>query len=357
MAESDSRSARFAESDDDVFAEGTVLTSDRAAVLDRIAAGDDLDEDDRANLDGLVDALKDDLRRADWDDPDDRAVSADLVGCLDSFRGADGSDAAGTLSETLYVLADAVPAYEAGPIQGLAFRLGRRAVAAEVGAADEEFASVSADPAGLLAERGYGPRVAGLVTDIVTAPYRDIGRLRDRISGIDRVEELSSADPDNSSFHARLVNAHLARYQVERDLAGSPLADESFERLKFHLAEIDPADLGPVSLEDTVKGLASYPDTRDLGRFIVPLARHAATLLDGMSAKFEAVAEAADPDDLLPSYGAGPGHVALGSHYVERGLVMSGVAASYGAPADAEAPLLDYVHSGRTARWDQGNLV
>ena len=362
MTTHDARSAGFAEADDDMFAEGTALTVDRAVSLEKLSDVDDLDDDDRANLVGLAGELQDELREARAAGGVDAALYDGLVERLDGVRdgdllSGDPGAASSALSDTLAALADRDDAYDADPVRSLADRLDRRGSDAEAGASVEGFAAVVDDPAALLRERGYGERVVEQVGDIVTAGYRDIGRERDYIGDIDRLEGLSSGDPDNSSFHGRLVFAYMSRYQVERDAGDGEAASESFDRMQRHLAAVDAAELGILDQESLVRKLASDPDSRHLGEPIVRLAGEAASQLEGFAAEYEQDLRSDRAEMALANFGRGDDRVALGSHYVERGLVMSGVVASYGEVADAEEPLQRWESSGRTAQWDAATLA
>ena len=360
---SDARSTTYAENDEEMFAQGTDLTVERAASLDKVGHNNRLNYNDHANLAGLAH----DIRAALLENTNNhtaRDLNADLLAkqmeniqinhqhCRTERDGIESS----AWSAALEKLINKHEAYNTNEVRQLSAHLAEQPTHELTGAISERFTSVTDDAVTTMQDRGYNERDIKAVMDVLTQDVHDIGRGRDHISKIPRAEHrIAEGTYSKSSNHHMAAIAYMSKYQVTRE-TDPELAAQSFQKVEEHLAEIDPRRLGVVDLEQLVHKIAGDPDTRHMGDAIVSLAGEAATQLNEAVDEYEqALADNPDSSLVLSHTGPSthPGLRSLGTLYAERGLEMSGIAAAYGATAAHEQHLLDRRASGITEEWNQ----
>ena len=357
---SDARSTKYAENDEEMFAQGTDLTLDRAASLDKVGHNERLSYDDHANLTGLARdiraALSEKSNNYTPNDPKNDALIEQLQGIQTDHqhcrRDMDGHEAR-TWSAVLEKLIEKHEAYDTTEVRQLSGQLAEQGTDDITGAISERFTSVTDDAVTTMQDRGYNERDIKAVMDVLNADVHDIGLGRDYTSDIPRAEQrITDGVYSKSSNHHMAAIGYMSQYQVTRE-TDPELAEQSFAKVEEHLAQIDPKRLGILELEQLVHKIAGDPDTQHMGDKIVSLASEAASQLNGSANEYEKKL-ATDPTNSLTHTTSGdPGPTSIGTHYVERGLEMSGIAAAYGATATQEEPLLDRRATGITEEWNQ----
>ena len=368
MNEQDTRAGRFQEddaNDDNMLAEGTALTNDRAEALERVAAGEDLSEDDHANLSGLADGMEQDLKNlmgGSIPEEDMIEYAIEEMGRLREFHrmaeSEPGPDAAASWELAVSLLRQNNSAYDTPAVEQLGDRLEARAIAQETAQAEERDSGTAQEPvnetATTLTERGYSESDVARVTGILQRPETEIGRSADAVGTIERREGLISAGALNeNAIRSSLVEAYAIRAEVERSHGNVAAAETSMERMREHAAMVDTSSVGIVDLERVALRLAGNPVGRQEEDIIVKFAGAGAERAAEIVAESDRLLR---DGEMLYATSGDPSESGMQSSIsgdLERGLTMSGLVAAYGQQSKAEQELLRHRESGAEMMWNQ----
>ena len=114
-----------------------------------------------------------------------------------------------------------------------------------------------------------------------------------------------------------------------------------------------PERLSLLDAERLAVTLAGNPETRHLGDTITALAEPVVDRLTEHIVRQDAQIARGDTEAALSSYHSPDGAISLGTNYLDRCLLLTGIANAYGETHPAEPALLEYRNSDAVQRWDQ----